>query len=150
MTSYHKNELRAQSLASAEEMLTMWGMAQTGRMQTARPRGWKSTQGESDIDEFALAAAHVEKFFQLHDNDCLRSVAAHRYVKGEPPESYRWQAPGESPIRALIRHGCGFLIEANRSEVPHLLLRHFARRFCAWYRTNPGPALGQIRPRAQV
>lgn len=150
MTKQQTYALEASSLVTADELLTMWGMAQTGRMQSARPRGWTNAHGEADIDEFAVAAAHVEKFFQLHDNDCLRPVAAHRYVKGEQPESYRWQAPGETPIRALIRHGCGFLIEANRNEVPHLLLRQFARRFCAWYRSNPGPEFGQPMPRPQV
>lgn len=105
----------------AAQLFALWGIAETGRIKSARPRGFGNAEGDEDVDLYAYAARHVEKFFSGERGQALRPVAIHCYVRGQSPDSLRWRQPGETKMVALIRFGCGYLAETKSSSVPAAL-----------------------------
>jgi hypothetical protein len=117
---------------SATDLLLAWGIAQTGRLTSARPKGFARDAGDEGLDFAAERALIIDKFFAVPDHERLRVLATHVYVHGFEPASYRWRGIGESKISALIRHGAGFLVERRDADIGVGLHDGLIARLEAW------------------
>ena len=81
-------------------MLEIWGLRVSGG--SLKDPLAKSTGGRAGIDDELALVMYVETTEGFAE---ARSVIAHAYADFLPISSYRYRQPGETRMRASIRHG---------------------------------------------
>jgi hypothetical protein len=81
-------------------MLEIWGLRVSGA--SLKDPLAKSTGGRVGIDDELALALYVEGTQGFEQS---RSVLAHVYARFLPIASYRYREPGETRLRAAMRHG---------------------------------------------
>jgi hypothetical protein len=81
-------------------MLEIWGLRVSGG--SLKDPLAKSTGGRAGIDDELALVMYLEA---IEGFETARPVLAHIYSNFLPIESYRYRQPGETRMRAAIRHG---------------------------------------------
>ena len=92
-------------------MLEIWGLRVSGG-SLKDPLG-KSTGGRAGIDDELALVMYVETTEGFSE---ARPVVAHVYADFLPISSYRYRQPGETRMRASIRHGQANLLLEGWSD----------------------------------
>lgn len=81
-------------------MLEIWGLRVSG--SSLKDPLAKSTGGPAGIDDELALALYVES---VEGFDQARAILTHIYARFLPIQNYRYREPGETRLRAAMRHG---------------------------------------------